>query len=288
MADEAISSLSLKKGSKVLDATLGLGGHAEMILEEITPGGILIGIDRDEKTLEIANKRLYKYSKSYKLIHANFKDIDKVLPDSGIENIDAALFDLGTSSYQLGDAKRGFSFRQDGPLDMRMDLSSKLSAYEIVNKARREDLESIIRDFGEERYFRKITDFILEERRKKTITSTRQLSDVIRRAVGKKYRSRKIDPATRTFQAIRIAVNDELGVIGEGLGKTLDVLEARGRLVVISFHSLEDRIVKNRFKEFKKEEKALIITKKPLVPTREEIMANRRSRSAKLRVLEKL
>jgi len=287
MIDEAIGFLQLKKGFRVLDATVGCGGHAGFMLQRILPGGLLIGIDKDEKSLEVTKKYLDTPQKALRLVHANFKDIDKVLKNLGVEKIDAALFDLGISSYQIGDPSRGFSFESDGHLDMRMDLSQNFSAYDIVNTAKREDLERIIRDFGQERYSRRIAAFIVERRKKAAITSTRELSDLIKKALGRRYASQRIHPATRTFQALRIAVNRELDNLEETLDKVLRFLAPGARLSVISFHSLEDRIVKIRFKEFKKADRGRILTKKPLRPDAEEMRENPRSRSAKLRVLEK-
>ncbi|MBL7155607.1 MAG: 16S rRNA (cytosine(1402)-N(4))-methyltransferase RsmH [Candidatus Omnitrophica bacterium] len=287
MVDETIGFLRLKKGYRVLDATVGCGGHANFILEKIKPNGILIGIDRDEKALEIAERQLAEFKKNCRLVHANFRDIDTVLVKLDIDKIDAALFDLGFSSFQIGDDSRGFSFAKDSFLDMRMDLSSGLRAYDIVNKCRRQELENIIRDFGEERFFKRITSFIIERRSKGAITSTLELSGVIKAAVGGRYKSQKIHPATRVFQALRIAVNNELDNIENALGKILNFLRPGARLCVISFHSLEDRIVKRRFREFKKEGQGDIITKKPLLPRDGERSGNPRSRSAKLRVFEK-
>lgn len=286
MVDEAIRFLRLENGHKVLDATVGCAGHSSLILKKIQPNGLLIGIDRDERTLEIAKNRLKDYKDNYRFVHANFKDLDAVLLKLNIKKIDAALFDLGLSSYQLDDAGRGFSFSRDGFLDMRMDLSSGLRAYDIVNRASREDLERIMRDFGEEKFFRRITGFVIDRRKESPIETTRELADTIQNAVGKFYRSQKINPATRTFQGIRIAVNEELKSIDEALGKIVNFLKPNARLCVISFHSLEDRIVKHRFREFKREYRGKIITKKPLEPTLSEKKDNPRARSAKLRVYE--
>lgn len=286
MVDEVIRFLGIKKGLKVLDATVGCGGHASFILQKIKPDGHLIGIDCDKSSLEIADIRLNRFKKICKLIHANFRDIDRVLLSSGIAKIDACLFDLGMSSYQIGDASRGFSFERDGFLDMRMDQSNPLRAYDIVNKYRKEDLERIIHDFGQERYYKRIVGFILERRRKSPISSTRELSELIEKAVGKRYKFQRIHPATRTFQALRIAINEELESLNQALDKVSDFLSSRGRVGVISFHSLEDRIVKMRFKEFEKDQRGHIITKKPLTPTSDEKDENPRSRSAKLRVFE--
>jgi len=288
MVDEIIELLQLERAHAILDATVGCGGHANYILEKTkSRNAFLIGIDRDENSLKIAREQLQVFGERQKLVHANFRDLDKVLRDLRIDNIDRALFDLGISSYQLSDAGRGFSFMKEGALDMRMDPSIGPSAYEIVNKCNRTELEDIIREFGQERYYRRITGFILERRRRSPISSTKELSEVIRSAVGAKYRSQRIHPATRTFQALRISVNSELDNIDCALEKIINILKPGGRICVISFHSLEDRIVKVKFKEFKRSGKGHILTKKPLIPTGGEIRENARSRSAKLRAFEK-
>ena len=285
MVDEVLEFLRLKNNSKVLDATVGCGGHAEFILKKIRPDGILIGIDRDRDSLKIAGERLGKFKNVY-LKHANFTDIDKVLNDCGVEKVDAALFDLGISSYQLKKPDRGFSFEKESFLDMRMDVGTSLRVYDIVNRYKRDALETIIRDFGQERYFRRIARAVVEKRKEAPIKTTSDLANLIRKAVGGRYGHQKIHPATRTFQALRIAVNGELDNLRTVLDKILDFLNPNGRLCVISFHSLEDGIVKRRFREFKKDSRGNIITKKPLGPKEEETGRNPRSRSAKLRVFE--
>jgi len=278
--------LRLENGFIVLDATVGCGGHAEKMLERIWPGGLLIGIDRDEKALRVAGERLARFGKITRLIKANFANLDTVMKNMKVERIDAALFDIGVSSYQIQDPCRGFSFEREGPLDMRMDLSQPLSAYEIVNRSRREKLESIIRDLGQERYWRRITGAILEKRKKRPIRTTRELSETIKEAVGKRYLSQRIHPATRVFQAIRIAVNGELENLDAALSRVTHFMKPGGRLCVISFHSLEDRIVKKHMKELKQGAKARLLTKKPLRAGREEVAQNARARSARLRACE--
>ena len=287
MPDEAITFLCLKAGQRVLDGTVGCGGHSELILNSILPGGLLIGIDQDRSSLQIAEKRLLRFNKQYTLVRDNFINADKILNNLGIDKIDAALFDLGISSFQLGCEGRGFSFNKDSILDMRMDPSCDLTAQTIVNQYKTADIEGILRDLGEERYFRRIAGFIVERRKKSPINTTTDLVNVIEDAVGRFYRSQKIHPATRTFQALRIAVNDELNNIDGLLTKISDFLGSGARLVVISFHSLEDRIVKNRFREMAKSGIGKVITKKPVRATSEEVRTNPRSRSAKLRVFEK-
>jgi len=287
MPGEVIDFLHPEAKYKIVDATVGCGGHARLILEKILPHGLLVGIDADQTSLEVAHIALKQYEKNVVLVCANFRDIGKVLDNAGLDRIDGALFDLGVSSYQIANESRGFSFMREGLLDMRMDLAGGLRAYDIVNKYRREDLEEIIRDFGQERYFRRIAGAIVEKRKRLPIRSTTELAAVIRGAVGRKYASQKIQPATRTFQAIRIAVNNELDNISQGITKAVDFLANGRRLCVISFHSLEDRIVKNKFKEFQKASMGRIVTKKPVRATKSEVDHNPRSRSAKLRVFEK-
>lgn len=287
LTKEIIGFLRPKDGDKILDATIGCGGHARLILQRIHASGLLIGIDRDESSLRIAGEKLKKFGESYKLMQSNFSDIDRVLSSIGISAVDGALFDLGLSSYQLEDPARGFSFTRDGLLDMRMDRSRGESAYDIVNRYPRKELERIIRDFGGERFYRRITGFILDGRKRGAISSTLELAGLIRKAVGRNYKSQKIHPATRTFQALRIAVNRELDSLNTGLIKAVKLLARGGRMCVISFHSLEDRITKFKFKEFKKNGLGHIITKKPLIPADDEIRVNPRARSAKLRVFEK-
>jgi len=287
LADEVIEFLQLENAHNVLDATLGCGGHASRILEKIKPtGGFLIGMDCDKESLGVADRKLKRFDKSYVLACGNFGEVDKILLQLSRDRIDGALFDLGISSYQLGDAGRGFSFTGDGPVDMRMDRSKGLSAYDIINGSSRDELENIIRDFGEERYFRRITGFIIDGRKKKKIRTTSELSRLIEDAVGRWYKSQRIHPATRTFQALRIAVNAELDNLKKGLTKVLKFVNSGRRICVISFHSLEDRIVKTKFMEFEKNGEGRRVTKKPIIPTRRERDENPRARSAKLRVFE--
>ena len=288
MADEAIEFLRPQKGNIILDATVGCAGHAEKILEKISPGGFLIGIDADQESLAIAGERLKRFKReSYSLSHGNFRDTEKIFKKLDIKKIDGALFDLGISSFQLEKPDRGFSFGRDGSLDMRMDSSNPVRAYDLVNRCKREDLEEIIKTFGEERFSRRIAGAILEERKTRPIKTTRELADLITRSVGGRYRMQKIHPATRTFQALRIAVNDELKSLEEVITKIWDFLNPGARACFISFHSLEDRIVKRGFKELAKLERALILTKKPITPSEEEKAKNARARSAKMRVAEK-
>lgn len=285
---KAVGHLNLSKGAVVVDATVGGGGHSEEMLKNILPGGRLIGIDADIDALAVAKERLKSYADSITLVNDNFRNIDRILKIQNIKNVDAVLLDVGISSYQLDDASRGFGIMSDGPLDMRMSRSSDITAYDIVNKYREEKISEIIEKYGEERFHNRIARFIKDAREHKSIETTGELAAIVKRAVGYKYRNLKIHPATRTFQAIRIFVNDELGALEEALKSSIFWLKTGGRIAVISFHSLEDRIVKNMFKGYAKLGVLKIITKKPLIPEQEEIIHNPRSRSAKLRVAERI
>lgn len=288
LLNEAIGFLAPKPGDIILDLTVGCAGHAKEILKKITPGGKLIGIDCDRKALDIAKETLSDFKGSFELIYDNFKNIDKILDRLNIKNINGALFDLGTSSLQLDDIARGFSFRGQAQLDMRMDEALSVSAYDIVNKMPEYQLDKIIQDYGEERFHKRIANAIVKYRKKALIQDTTELTQVIYGAVPWHYKkSSRIDPATRTFQGLRIAVNDELNCLKSTLGKMPPYLVVQGRLVVISFHSLEDRIVKHYFREMAKQDIYIILTKKPITPTEEEIRQNPRARSAKLRAAEK-
>lgn len=288
MSKEVLSSLNLKEGDVVVDATVGGAGHSRDILKAILPGGRLIGIDADEEALKIGAERLRDYDGSFTLINDNFRNIDAVLNRENIKCVDAVLFDIGISSYQIEDPSRGFSIKHDSRLDMRMDRRIRVSAYEVINRYSEHDLSDIIAEYGQERFHKRIAHAIIEARRIAPIETTGRLSGIIKSVVGYMYRKQKIDPATRTFQALRIEVNDELGSLEEGLKKAVFSLKPAGRIAVISFHSLEDRIAKNLFKGYSSLKVLKIITKKPMVPSREEIIVNPRSRSAKLRVAERI
>lgn len=288
MLKEVISSLNLKTGDVVLDATVGLGGHSKEILKRILPDGSLIGLDQDRSAILIAETSLKDFSPNFKILNENFRNLEKILSKEGIKSLDAAIFDVGVSSYQLDDAQRGFSLKSDARLDMRMDPRAKISAYDIVNEYKEEDLADIIYKFGEERFSRRIARRIIEGRKSKPIETTMELAEIVRGAVGNKHKKGRIDPATRTFQAIRIAVNDELNALEEGIKEAVSYLGLGARIAVISFHSLEDRIVKNLFKGYAGLGVLKIITKRPLVPQDEEMAVNPRSRSAKLRIAERI
>jgi 16S rRNA (cytosine1402-N4)-methyltransferase len=284
MSNELIKYLKLKQGKTVLDCTVGSAGHAILLLKEVGPKGKLIGIDRDDYALEIARNRLGKRN-NYTLMQGNFRNIDTILAELAVDKVDAMVFDLGLSSLQLDSLERGFSIKLDGPLDMRMDRSLKVSAFDLVNFLPQESLSDILEKYGQERWHNRIARAIVRERKKAAIVSTRQLAALVERVVFSGHS--RIHAATRTFQALRIAVNDELEALYQALGKCINYLAPGARICVISFHSLEDRIVKNQFRMFAREGKLKIITKKPLTAGTEEISANSRARSAKMRVAER-
>jgi 16S rRNA (cytosine1402-N4)-methyltransferase len=288
MLDEVLGYLNLRPGNIIVDATIGTAGHSLEILKRIMPGGKLIGIDRDSDSLSIAKERLRDYSDTCEFVYANFIDIDTILTKLNIEKIDGILFDLGLSSFQLADPQRGFSFQKEGPLDMRFDRNSYISAYDLINNLTEEEVSNLLWVFGQERWHNRIARLLVREREKQPIATTAQLKNIVLKAVPYRYRHCRIHPATRSFQAIRIAVNRELEVLEEALTKAVERLNKTARICVISFHSLEDRIVKFKFRNFSHNEVLKIITPKPLVPTQGEIKENPSSRSAKLRVAEKL
>lgn len=288
LLEEALYFLNPTPGKIIIDATIGGGGHAEEIINRISPEGILIGIDRDSESLKIAHERLKKFQSTVKLINKNFRSIKEVISSLEIGEIDGILFDLGISSIQMEEGERGFSIKNPGPLDMRMDRKQRLTAKELVNRLDEQELSSLIKELGEERYHRRIARLIVSERKKKVIETTRELTQIISRSMPHERRWERIHPATRTFQALRIRVNDELEEIEEALKAVPCLLKKGGRLCVISFHSLEDRIVKNSLKEFKSQGIFRILTKKPVTPAEKELLQNPRARSAKLRAAEKI
>lgn len=282
---EVLEYLNLIPGKNILDCTIGSGNHARAILEHITPKGTLIGIDQDEEALKIASSNLKQFKDNIHLIHDNYKNLETIFHKYNIDAVDGVLFDLGLSSHQLEKGERGFSIRLDGPLDMRMDRRLKVDAGYLVNELSRFEIEEILQKYGEERYAKRIAKAIVSKR---PIDSTHKLASIVLEALPYKFRSGKIHPATRTFQALRIAVNNELEALDIALDIAPRYVKSGGRICVISFHSLEDRIVKNRYRDYHKKRIFKIITKKPITPKREEVMINPRSRSAKLRVAEKL
>ena len=299
---ECLDGLRIRPDGIYVDGTLGLGGHSFEIASRLTTGR-LIGIDRDETAIERAGRRLAPFGDTVTLVHGNFCDTALILDSLHIDAVDGMLFDLGVSSPQLDEAQRGFSYRAEAPLDMRMDSSGGLTAYEIVNTWDETRLNRILWDYGEERYARRITAAILAARAEKPIASTQELVEIIKSAMPAAALREKQHPAKRSFQAIRIAVNDELGAIETMMASAPDKLRVGGRLCVISFHSLEDRIVKNGITArengctcpreapictcgFKQSLKS--VSRKPILPSEEEIENNPRSRSAKLRIAERV
>jgi 16S rRNA (cytosine1402-N4)-methyltransferase len=303
MSAEVLHYLAPQPGKVYVDGTLGGGGHARQILEASAPDGILIGFDRDTDALDAATGNLAPYGTRVRLFHGNFADMAERFKQLGVSGIDGFLLDLGVSSFQLDKGERGFSFQQDAPLDMRMDDSSGETAAHLVNYLAEKELAKIIRDYGEERWAVRIANHIMKARMVAPIETTLQLADIIKGAIPRAKWEERLHPATRTFQALRIAVNDELGSLEKGLKAAINMLNRGGRIAVISFHSLEDRIVKNIFRDAAtgcicpKEVPVCIcgriprlkkVTGKPVLPGREEVLSNPRSRSAKLRVAEKL
>lgn len=283
MLKEVINLLNPMQGRIYVDATIGTGGHSKEILKFIGSDGRLIGIDRDSEALKIAKERIK--DKRLILKKGNFSDMENILSECGILEVDGILFDLGISMFQIRDPKRGFSFTSDKRLDMRMDRDQRFSAWDVVNSYPEEELRRIFKEFGEERFSKKIARAIVRRRSKKTIDTCSELSEIVKRILRK---SGKIHPATKIFQALRIEVNRELDELRAGLNASLKVLKKAGRLCVISYHSLEDRIVKHFFLDCSRKGLLKMILKKPLIPGPEEIKLNPSSRSAKLRGAEKI
>lgn len=288
MNREVIDLLDIKNKKIVVDCTVGLGGHAFSFLEVMPQDAFLIGIDKDEEALQIAGEKLKKFAGRFTLVKSDFSDISSVLKNMAISTVDAFLFDLGVSSYQLKNPERGFSFLSDGYLDMRMDKNAFLSAYDLVNNLSENELEAIFNKFGEERFSHRIAHFIVLRRQKEPIATTSQLAQLVCEAVPYRLRESRIHPATRIFQALRIAVNRELDVLTDGIYRAISLLNRNGRIGVISFHSLEDRIIKNIFRENNSRGTLELITKKPILPSEAECIENSPSHSAKLRVAEKI
>lgn len=286
LLNEVIELLKPQPNQILVDATIGSGGHSEQLLKLIRPGGRLIGLDLDKNILTLAQQRLNQYPAQIKLFCDNFANLDTVLARLGLTRIDRILLDLGVSSYQLSESKRGFSFQLNGPLDMRMSLTNSLTAAKIINHYPANRLLKVIQEYGEERWAKRIVKRIIQIRHNKPIRETRQLAELIYQTVPRRYH--RIHPATRVFQALRIETNNELGNLTAFLNDAEKYLEPNGRLAIISFHSLEDRIVKIAFQTKKKQGYFRIITKKPIRATDEEIYRNPRARSARLRVAEKL
>ncbi len=299
LLDEVLKGLNLHPGQRYIDGTLGAGGHAEAILQAIAPDGQVLGLDADPVALNSARQRLAPYNDRVHLVNANFSQLATIAHSYDFVPVHGILLDLGLSSMQLGDAERGFSFQNEGPLDMRYDPSGPITAADLVNNLSQSELADLLYRFGEERRSRSIARAIVAAR---PVRSTRELADLVARAVGGR-RGARIHPATRTFQALRIAVNDELETLSSALSEATTILVPGGRLAVISFHSLEDRIVKNFFVQESKDcicppEQLIctcghratlrIITRKPIIASSDEISVNPRARSAKLRVAERM
>ena len=302
LLEEVIENLDIKPDGVYVDGTLGGAGHASRVCEKLGPGGMVIGLDQDETAIRVSTERLAKFGEKVHIVKSNYVHMKEVLKDLHVEKVDGILLDLGVSSYQLDTAERGFSYMEDAPLDMRMDRQQSISAMEIVNEYPQEELYRIIKEYGEERYARNIAKNICLAREEKKIETTFELVDIIRRSMPAKARNGKGHPAKRTFQAIRIECNHELDVLRQALDEMIDLLSDSGRLCIITFHSLEDRMVKLKFRQAENPctcppdfpvcvcgnvSKGKVITRKPILPSQEELDANSRSKSAKLRVFER-
>ncbi|MDY3005512.1 16S rRNA (cytosine(1402)-N(4))-methyltransferase RsmH [Anaerococcus sp. AGMB00486] len=298
LLNESIENLNIKEDGIYADLTLGKGGHSKEILERLNEDGLLIGLDQDKEAIKAAKENLNNFS-NVLYFNRNFENIQNVLLEAGVDKLDGALMDIGVSSYQIDKADRGFSYMKDGPLDMRMDKDNELTAKHIVNDYSLDELWEIFQNFGEERYSKTIAKAIVDYRKNEEINTTLQLRNIVMNSVN----SNEAHPEKRVFQALRIEVNRELEVLENTLETVVDNLKKGGRLCVITFHSLEDRIVKNKFKEMSKDcicppdfpvcvcnhkRKVKVITKKPILPKKSELKENRRSHSAKLRVVERV
>ena len=302
LLNECIENLNIKPDGVYVDGTMGGAGHSLEIVKKLSEKGMLIGIDRDEEALAVAEERLKNFN-NVKYVHDNHDNIDEIIKDLNIKGVDGILLDLGVSSYQIDEKTRGFTYMDDGPLDMRMDKSQKLTAEYIVNNYKEQDLARIIFEYGEEKFSRKIARNICEYRKNKKIETTGELVKIIEKSIPGKLREKNSHPAKRTFQAIRIEVNNEIEPLYNTIKNSITALNSKGRLCVITFHSLEDRMVKKAYIDAEGKctcpkdlpycvcgnvSLGKIITKKPILPTEKEMQENSRSRSAKLRVFEKI
>lgn len=302
LLEETIENLNIKPDGIYVDGTLGGGGHSYEIAKRLTAGGRLIGIDQDADAIKAATDRLKEFADRVTIVRNNYCNIADVLDELGIVKVDGIILDLGVSSYQLDTAERGFTYNVDAPLDMRMDQRQQITAKDIVNTYSEFDLYRIIRDYGEDKFAKNIAKHIVMERGKHPIETTGQLNEVIRRAIPMKFQKTSGHPSKRTFQAIRIELNRELDVLRETLDDMIDMLNPGGRICIITFHSLEDRIVKSAFRKNENPctcpshfpvcvcgniSKGTVITRKPILPSEEELMYNSRSKSAKLRIFER-
>lgn len=303
LLEETIENLNIKQEGIYVDGTLGGGGHSYEICKRLSGKGRLIGIDQDEAAIMAGSERLEPFSDRVTIVRSNYCRMRQVLEALGISGVDGIVLDLGVSSYQLDTAERGFSYREDAPLDMRMDRRQTLTAKDIVNQYPELELFHLIRDFGEDRFAKNIAKHIVAARQKKPIETTLELAEIVKEAIPMKFRAAGGHPAKRTFQAIRIELNHELEVLSDSLEDMIDLLNDDGRICVITFHSLEDRIVKNIFRKSEnpcecppgfpvcvcgKKSKGKVMTRKPIVPSGEEMESNSRSKSAKLRVFMKV
>ena len=302
LLNECIENLNIKPDGIYVDGTMGGAGHSLEIVKKLSEKGMLIGIDRDEEALAVAKERLKEFN-NVKYVHDNHDNIDEIIKNLNIKGVDGILLDLGVSSYQIDEKTRGFTYMDDGPLDMRMDKSQKLTAEYIVNNYKEQDLARIIFEYGEEKFSRKIARNICEYRKNKKIETTGELVKIIEKSIPGKFREKNSHPAKRTFQAIRIEVNNEIEPLYNTIKNSITALNRKGRLCVITFHSLEDRMVKKAYVDAEGKctcpkdlpycvcgnvSLGKIITKKPILPTEKEMQENSRSRSAKLRVFEKI
>lgn len=299
---ETIDGLKIKPDGIYVDGTLGGGGHASEVARRLSDKGSIIGIDQDAAAIEAAGIRLKDFGEKVTIVRSNYCDMKSQLGKLGIDKVDGIVLDLGVSSYQLDTAERGFSYREDAPLDMRMDRRQKMTARDIVNDYEERELYRVIRDYGEDKFAKNIAKHIVAARQKAPIETTGQLTEIIRASIPMKFQKKSGHPAKRTFQAIRIELNQELEVLKNSLDAMIDLLNPRGRLCIITFHSLEDRIVKSAFRKNEnpctcpsdfpvcvcgKISKGSIITRKPILPSKEEMEENSRAKSAKLRIFER-
>ncbi len=302
LLEETIENLNIKPDGIYVDGTLGGGGHSYHIAEQLSSNGRLIGIDQDADAIAAATKRLEPFSDRVTIVRNNYCNFEQVLRELSVDKVDGIVLDLGVSSYQLDTAERGFTYKTDAPLDMRMDQRQQLTAKDIVNTYSEFDLYRIIRDYGEDRFAKNIARHIVSARQIKPIETTFELNEVIKAAIPMKVRAVGGHPAKKTFQAIRIELNHELDVLEDSIDTMIDHLNDKGRICIITFHSLEDRIVKTRFRNCEnpctcppdfpvcvcgKKSKGKVITRKPIVPSEEELEENKRSKSSKLRVFER-
>ena len=302
LLNETIDGLNIKPDGIYVDGTLGGGGHAYEVCRRLGEKGSIVGIDQDAAAIEAASARLKDFGEKVTIVRSNYCDMKSKLHELGIDKVDGIVLDLGVSSYQLDTAERGFSYREDAPLDMRMDTRQKMTARDIVNDYTEADLYRVIRDYGEDKFAKNIAKHIVQARAVKPVETTAELSEIIRASIPMKFQKKSGHPAKRTFQAIRIELNRELDVLRDSLDDMIDLLNPGGRLCIITFHSLEDRIVKSSFRKNENPcicpshfpvcvcgnvSKGKVITRKPILPSEEELTVNSRSKSAKLRIFER-